>query len=273
MELKITSPDKIIYPKQKITKLQVANYYLDISELMLPYLKNRPLAVVRCHGNIENECFFKKHLTNEAFDVKLFKNEENEYFYLTTQKEIVQQVQMGTLEFHVWGSNVKNIEKPDIMVFDLDPDEGLSLKKLRDSVLKVKSVLDELGLKSFLKTSGGKGYHIVLPFKYVWSWKRFYDFSKMVALLIEGRWPEVFTTNIKKNQRKGKVFIDYMRNNRGSTCVCAYSLRAKSGASVSMPISWEDLNNIKPNQVTIKNYKDYVNDSWVDFDKVRQTIV
>ena len=158
------------------------------------------------------------------------------------------------------------------MVFDLDPDEKLSLTKLRASVLKVKSVLDELNLVSFLKTSGGKGYHIVVPFVSSKNWDSFYDFSKQIATYVENKWPKEFTTNIRKSERKGKIFVDYLRNNRGSTCVAPYSVRARNGASVSMPISWKDLKNIKPNEITIKNYKKYINNSWEKFYKIDQKL-
>ena len=141
---------------------------------MLPFIENRLLSVIRCHDDNCKECFYKKHPTNDKDMVKTKKINGEEYFYINTQEELVYQVQMGTIEFHPWGSFVKTLNKPNMMVFDLDPDEKLPLEKLRDAVLKVKSVLDELNITSFLKTSGGKGYHIVAPFKISSSWKDFY---------------------------------------------------------------------------------------------------
>lgn len=268
-EIKITNPDKMIFAKAKITKIDVIEYYIDVANLMLPFVNNRPLAVIRCHGGIENECFFKKHPTNDRDFVQTFMDGDEEYFYISSPEELVFQVQSGTLEFHLWGSRVESLEKPDLMVFDLDPDEKLSLEKLASAVLKVKTLLEELGLKSFLKTSGGKGYHVVVPFDKQKSWKGFYDFARQVALLAENKWPQIFTTNIKKSERKGKIFLDFLRNNRGSTCVAPYSLRARENAPISLPIAWEDLQKIRPNEVTIKNYKKYLNSSWKDFFKVR----
>lgn len=271
-EIKITNPDKILFPKQKIKKLDIIKYYIEIAELMLPYVKNRLLSVIRCHENIEKECFFKKHPTTEIEFLHTKKEKTEEYFYITNTSELVYQAQLGTIEFHTWGSLAQKNNKPDIMVFDLDPDEKLSLTKLRTSVLKVKSVLDELNLVSFLKTSGGKGYHIVVPFVSSKNWDSFYDFSKQIATYVENKWPKEFTTNIRKSERKGKIFVDYLRNNRGSTCVAPYSVRARNGASVSMPISWKDLENIKPNEITIKNYKKYINNSWEKFYKIDQKL-
>lgn len=271
-ELKITSPDKILFPKDKITKMDLIDYYIEVAPHMMPYIENRLLSVIRCHDNIKGECFFKKHPTTEKNSVCVYKEKGEEYFYLKEMSQLVNQVQNGTIEFHTGGSKVDKINRPNVMVFDLDPEKNLSLEKLRECVLKVKSVLDKLKLKSFLKTSGGKGYHIVLPFKECKDWESFYNFSHQIALLLESKWPNDFTTNIKKSERKGKVFIDYLRNNRGSTCVAPYSVRARDGAPISMPISWKDLYKIKPNEITIKNFKEYINKSWKKFFKVKQII-
>jgi len=262
MKLKITNPDKILFPKQKITKLDLINYYIEVSKYMLPFVKNRLLSVIRCHDNINEECFFKKHPTNDKDMVKSYFDGNEEYFYITNKTQLVYQVQMGTIEFHTWGSSIDELEKPNVMVFDLDPDEKLPLSKLRGAVSKTKEVLDELNLKCYLKTSGGKGYHIVVPFNRNKDWNEFYQVSKQIALLLEKKWPKIFTTNIKKSERKNKIFVDYLRNNRGSTCVAPFSVRARDKATISLPISWDDLNKIKPNEITIKNYKKYLNEAW-----------
>ena len=265
MNLKITNPDKILFPKQKITKLDLINYYIGISNWMLPFVKNRLLSVIRCHDNIEKEIFFKKHPTNDKDMVERYFDDEEEYFYITNKTQLIYQAQMGTLEFHTWGSSIDDLENPNVMIFDLDPDEKLSLSKLREGVIKTKTILDELNLKSFLKTSGGKGYHIVVPFKNNKNWDEFYEISKQIALLLEKKWPKAFTTNIKKSKRKNKIFVDYLRNNRGSTCVAPFSIRARNKASISFPINWEHLNKIKPNEITIKNYTKYLNNAWESF--------
>ena len=171
------------------------------------------------------------------------------------------QAQMGTVEFHIWGSKLPNIDTPNLMVFDLDPAPDVSVDKLRNACLLVKEILDELNLKSFLKTSGGKGYHICVPFKKKMSWEQFAEFSHNIALLLEQKHPNLFTTTIKKAERKGKIFIDYLRNKKGATCVAPYSLRARPHAPISFPISWADLKKIAPNEINIKNYKTYLKNS------------
>ena len=269
--IKISSPEKIIYPKEKITKLEVINYYIDIAPLMLPFIKKRLLSVIRCHEGIKGECFFKKHPTTEKDMVEIFNDEGEEYFFITDISELVFQAQMGTVEFHIWGSSVPQINQPNMMVFDLDPDEKLPLSKLRDAVKKVKSVFDELNLESFLKTSGGKGYHIVIPL-ICKDWESYNNFAKQIAILIEEKWPKIFTTNIRKAERKNKIFIDYLRNSKGATCVAPYSLRARENASISMPIFWEDLDKINPNEINITNYKNYLNNSWKNINKINQKI-
>lgn len=271
-EIKITNPNKIIFSKEKITKLDVINYYIDVANLMLPYVSNRLLSVIRCHEGVEGECFYKKHPTNDKNMVNIKKIKGEEYFYIKDIEQLIYQVQMGTIEFHLWGSLASNLNKPNIMVFDLDPDEKLSLIKLREAVLKVKSVLDDLNLISFLKTSGGKGYHIVVPFVETKDWESFYNFSQKIAELVESKWSKTFTTNIRKSEREGKIFVDYLRNNKGSTCVAPYSIRARENATISFPIEWENLSRIAPNEITIKNYKKYLNNSWGNFFKIKQKL-
>ena len=273
--IKISNPSKIIYPKEKISKLDVVNYYNDVAKLMLPFLKNRLISVIRCHQNITKNCFFKKHPTTESEHIKQFKfrGEKDYYFYLENEVDIVNQAQMGTLEFHFWASNVLNINKPDIMTFDLDPDNKVSLDVLREGVMNLKSILDSLNLKSYLKTSGGKGYHVLVPFTANCGWKKFENFAKNITLLAEQKWQNMFTSNIRKADRKNKIFIDYLRNSKGATCVCPYSLRAREGATISMPINWQDIEKVKPNEVNIFNYKSYIKKSpWKTFFQTAQKI-
>ena len=163
-----------------------------------------------------------------------------EYFYLEDVAGLVSEAQMDTLEFHLWGSHVDTLEQPDLMVFDLDPDEGMDLGRVRQGVRDVKSVLDVLSLTSYLKTSGGKGYHVVVPFLPSATWDVFHDFARRVAEVMVERWPDRYTSNIRKARRKGKIFVDWMRNGRGATSIAPYSLRARPGAPVSAPLSWEE---------------------------------
>lgn len=269
--IEISNPEKIIYPKEKITKLDVANYYKEIFKLIMPFLNLRPISVIRCHENINKEKFFKKHPTDFENVEKIKIGSKKPYFYLKDKKQLIYQVQMGTVEFHMWASKATSINSPDIMVFDLDPDEKMPLKTLQEGVLKLKNVLDELNLNSFLKTSGGKGYHIVLPFKNVKNYNKFNEFASNIATFLE-KTSSLFTTNIRKENRKNKIFVDVLRNKKGATCVCPYSLRARKNAPISMPIAWENLEKIKPNEVNIINYKEYLSNAWNNFFKTNQTL-
>ena len=272
--VEITNPEKIIYNKLQIKKIDIVNYYNNVAEKMLPYVKNRPLSLIRCHNGVDGECFFKKHPSTEKDLVKTFTKNGEEYIYITTAKEIVFQAQMGSLEFHTSGATVANLEKPNIMVFDLDPDEKMPLDKLREGVECLKEVIDDVGLKSYLKTSGGKGYHIVIPFLESSSWEVFSTFANNVALIAEKKYPKIFTSNIRKENRKNKIFIDYLRNSEGSTCVCPYSLRARESASISMPIKWSELYKIAPNDINILNYKKFLKrvDPWKGFFEQKQKL-
>lgn len=269
--IKISNPEKQIYNKPKITKMDVVKYYQKVSRRMMPYLENRLISVVRCPDGIYGEQFFKKHLEDDRIGISKVKlknktSKKEDYYYINDITGLINEAQMNSIEFHIWGSQVKTIEKPDIIVFDLDPDEKLSLKKLRDGVRDLKSLLDELDLKSYLKTSGGKGYHIVVPINNV-NWKETRKIAKDIATLMETKWPDKYTSNIRKDKRKGKIFIDWVRNTRGATSIAPYSLRARKNATVSMPIAWKDLDKVKPNEITMKKAIERLKltDPWKDF--------
>ena len=269
--IKISNPNKLIYNKPKITKMDIVKYYQKVSKRMMTYLENRLISVVRCPDGIDGEQFFKKHLEDDRIGISKVKlknktSKKEDYYYINDITGLINEAQMNSIEFHIWGSQVKTLEKPDIIVFDLDPDEKLSLKKLRDGVRDLKSLLDELDLKSYLKTSGGKGYHIVVPINNV-NWKETRKIAKDIATLMETKWPDKYTSNIRKDKREGKIFIDWVRNTRGATSIVPYSLRARKNATVSMPISWKDLDKIKPNEITIKKAIERLKltDPWKDF--------
>lgn len=260
LNVKISNPNRIIYPKNKVTKLDCALYYEFVAQKMLKFLKNRPISVIRCHDNIYKEKFYKKHAQKnedvERFFVSSKKLKSEEFFYIKTKKQLINQIQLGTVEFHTWNCKIENLDYPDYMIFDLDPDESVSIEKLRKATKIVKNFLNKLKLKCFLKTSGGKGYHVYAKVVNL-STKKVSLLSKQIAFLLEQNYPNIFVTNMSKEKRKDKIFIDYLRNKKGATCVCAYSLRLREGATISMPISWNKLDFIKPNEINIKNYKDF----------------
>ncbi|MPN04849.1 Multifunctional non-homologous end joining protein LigD [bioreactor metagenome] len=277
--IKISNPDKVLYEVPVITKLEVAQYYEKVLPRMLPYVSHRILTALRCPKGISQTCFYKKHPGSDSkgiipISVANGKGEDENYFYIENGYGILSEVQMGTLEFHTWGSTVDNLEKPDMMVFDLDPDEGMDLSRVRQGVLDVKNILNELSLDAYLKTSGGKGYHVVVPLKPVVNWDTFHDFARRVALVMEQKWPDRYTSNVRKANRKGKIFIDWIRNGRGATSVAPYSLRGRKGAKVSMPIQWEELNTVAPDGIDMREALLRIegNDPWKDFFKNNQTL-
>ena len=275
----ITSPDKVIFDDSEITKADVVRYYAKVAERMLPYVGYRILSIVRCPKGISQSCFYKKHPGPDnkgivTMPVLNSSGEREEYFYIGNASGLLFEAQMGTLEFHTWGSRADNIEKPDIMVFDLDPDEGMGLEQVRQGVKDIKSLLDRLSLNSFLKTSGGKGYHVVVPFKPFVEWNTFHDFARRIAEAMEQQWPDRYTSNVRKNKRTNKIFIDWIRNGRGATSIAPYSIRARKGARVSMPIPWKELDTVAPDGVDMADALMRVggSDPWKDFFQINQQL-
>ncbi|NLA14485.1 MAG: DNA ligase D [Tissierellia bacterium] len=278
--VKISSPDKIIYNELDITKEEVIRYYSKVADKMLPYVRHRILSIVRCPKGVSQACFYKKHPGPGSkgiitMPVSTGDDETGEYFYIENATGLISEAQMGTLEFHIWGSSVDNLEMPDMMVFDLDPDEGMDLDKVRQGVIDIRSILDELNLKSYLKISGGKGYHVVIPLKPTADWDKFHDFARQVAEVMENKWPERYTSNVRKAKRKGKIFIDWIRNARGATSIAPYSLRARKGAKVSMPIFWEELYTVAPDGINMEDalLRIEKKDPWEDFFQNSQSII
>jgi bifunctional non-homologous end joining protein LigD len=277
--IKITNPDKVIFDQPEITKLDIVRYYEKVSQRMLPFLSHRILSIVRCPKGVSQTCFYKKHPGPGSkgiitTSISTNSSETEEYFYIDDVTGLISEAQMGTLEFHTWGSRVENIETPDIMVFDLDPDEGMDLSMVRQGVRDLKDILDQLSLSSYLKTSGGKGYHVVVPLKPTVNWDIFYDFARRVVEVMEQKWPDRYTSNIRKTSRTGKIFIDWIRNGRGATSIAPYSLRARKGAKVSMPILWNELDTIAPDGINMWDVLKRVDekDPWQDFFERNQTL-
>ncbi len=277
--IKITNPDKIIFDEPVVTKADIVRYYSKVSQRMMPYVSNRLLSIVRCPKGISQSCFYKKHPGHSSkgivtMNVLSSSKDTEEYFYIQNEQGLISEAQMGTIEFHTWGSNINDIEKPDIMVFDLDPDEEMDIEMLRRGVRDTKSLLDELMLKSYLKISGGKGYHVVVPLTPSSTWDAFHDFARRVAEVMEQKWPERYTSNVRKSSRKNKIFIDWIRNGRGATSIAPYSIRARKGAKVSMPIAWDELDKVSPDGVDIYNALLIIGgaDPWEGFFKDNQVL-
>ncbi len=268
----ITNPNRIVFSKNKITKEDIFDYYKKVAAKMLPYIINRPLSVLRCNKNV----FLKRHPDKEKegiviFDLKDKNSNKKQYFAILNEMGIYNEVQYGSIEFHICNFEYQKINTPDYLIFDLDPDEELSLDKLKLGVKKVKLELKKINLQAFLKTSGNKGYHIIVPFNEVKNWDVLTSFAHNFALMMENKYPNLFITNMNKIKRKDKIFIDYLRNKKGSTCVAPYSLRAKKEGAISFPISWKDLETINPSDCNIFNVdKMLKKNSWKNFFAVKK---
>ncbi|HEX5715270.1 MAG TPA: DNA ligase D [Thermoanaerobaculia bacterium] len=280
--VKLSNPDRVLYPDQGLTKRELALFYERIQAWILPHLQNRPLTLVRCPSGQGKQCFYQKHVSEQfPASIKRVKVEEGAgaepYGALDSAAGLITLVQMGVLEIHIWGSHIDDIEKPDYVVFDLDPDEGLSWERVVEGTLKVREKLEGLGLRTWLKTTGGKGLHVCVPLVRRGEWDEVKAFTKAVVESIEDDEPGRYTSNLSKASRKGKIFIDYLRNGRGATSIGAYSTRARPGAPISTPLFWEELEtDVRANTYTVRNLPERLEsldaDPWADFLKERQSI-
>lgn len=280
--VRLTSPAKVLYPEQGITKLDLANYYIATSAWILPHIANRPLVLVRCPEGCAKTCFFQKHPvvgTPDSLRQIHIRDKDGTKPYLVADDVagLAALAQIAGLEFHIWGSRADMLEKPDRMIFDLDPDPTVAWTRTVGSAHMIRQFLQELGLESFVKTTGGKGLHLVLPIDRRHEWYQVKEFCKSVADLCVKAAPAYFTANMAKAARVGKIYIDFHRNSRGATTVAPYSPRARSGAPVSMPLAWSDLNDRLPSDYfTIQNVTNYLasrkRDPWCDINKTRQNL-
>lgn len=280
--VRFTNPEKVLYPGQGLTKRDLGVYYSRIADWILPHISNRPLTLVRCPEGQSKQCFYQKHV-NEQFPKSVYRVEVEEgkqtvpYGAVDSLEGILSMVQMGVLELHIWGSHRDKIEQPDYVVFDLDPDEGLDWERVVEGAITTRDFLADLGLTTFLKTTGGKGLHVVLPLTRRADWDEVKAFTKAVAEALVAREPKKYTSKLPKADRKGKVFIDYLRNGRGATSIAPFSTRARAGAPVSATLFWEELEtDVRANTWTVQNLPDRLEslpgDPWADFAKVRQSI-
>jgi bifunctional non-homologous end joining protein LigD len=217
-----------------------------IGDWLLPHVKNRPLSLVRCPDGAEGECFYQRHLTMAASPgslqtVKRERSSKGAYIYAATLDAIVSAVQNGAIEFHTWGASVPDIRHPDRITMDLDPDEALPWPALVEGTLLTRTLLEGLGLRCFLKTTGGKGLHVVAPIERELEWEEVKAFTQRIAETLVRARPELFTAKIAKSRRPNKIFADYLRNSETASAVAAYSPRARPGAGVSVPLSWDEL--------------------------------
>ncbi len=258
--VEISSRGRVIFPGDGLTKGDLADYYRAAAPILLPWLADRPISLVRCPQGRARACFFQKHDAGSFgehvhhVDVREKDGSVEPYLYVDDADGILACVQMGTIEFHGWGSSVADIEKPDRLVFDLDPDEGLDWADVKKAAADLKEHLAELGLTSWPMLSGGKGVHVVVPLVPRAEWPEAKSFCERFARALSEAEPGRFTANLKKVHRKGRIFIDYMRNQRGSTAVLPYVVRAREGAPVAAPVGWSELRDIDgPGRFTLRD--------------------
>ena len=238
----ISHPNRLIYPNDTRTKLDVARYYERVADVMLPHIRNRPLALVRCPDGVGLACFFQKHIgpgMHKSIHEKRCKGDK--LIYVDSVDGIIGLVQYGVQEIHVWGSRIDALEHPDWVIFDFDPDASVKWHRIARAALDMHEFLMGLGLTSYLKTTGGKGLHVVVPLQTTLTWDEIKAFSRAVAEAYAARCPKDFTVNMSKKARVGRIFIDYLRNGRGATAVAPYSTRARPGGLVATPITWKEL--------------------------------
>jgi len=261
--VKISNPDRVLYPESAITKGQLAQYYDTVAPIMLPWAGSRPISLVRCPQGRAKKCFFQKHDAGSFGDAVrhvgiLEKDGHQEpYLYIDTPEGLMTCVQMGTIEFHGWGARIEDVEKADRLVFDLDPDEGLGFEAVRTAAFHFRDILKSIGLQTFPMVTGGKGVHVIAPLTPRAEWPQVKDFAHRLAQAVAQSDPKNFTAALPKAQRMGRIFVDYLRNQRGATAVMPYSVRARENAPVAAPITWKEMETIEaPNRFHISDARE-----------------
>lgn len=272
----LTHPDRVLFPREGLTKLDLATHYAAVADWMLPHVSGRPLMVLRCPEGVNGECFYQKHpsrgLPNAVMAIGVAeKKGPKQHLTIDSLAGLLGLVQIGGLEIHTWGSRNESLDCPDRLTFDLDPAEELPWERVVEAALRVKEELARLGLQAFVKTTGGKGLHVVTPIEPTVKWDAAKAFSKRVVERIAKAEPSRYLTTMRKDKRRGRVFLDYLRNAKGATSVCAYSTRAKPGALVATPITWQELSaGARPEQfdvaAMIGRMKRLRRDPWFELD-------
>ncbi len=280
--IKLTHPDRVLYPDQGITKLELAHYYEQVADWMIPHLKGRPLTLVRCPEGYKKQCFYQRHVTESLRDpIQSIRVKEGRstvsYVAVDSAAGLMALVQMGVLEIHTWGSRQDRLEQPDRLIFDLDPDPALPWQQIKEAAETLRDRMSGLGFSAFVKTTGGKGLHVVVPITPKQDWEAVKLFTKKVAGDLVREAPQRYTATMSKSKRKGKIYIDYLRNTRTATAVCAFSTRARANAPVSAPVHWNELaTDVRGEYFTIRNVPQRLarqrTDPWEGYEKARRPI-
>ncbi|HEX7128836.1 MAG TPA: DNA ligase D [Rhodanobacteraceae bacterium] len=277
----LTHPERVLITKPRVTKQDLAEFYVSIADRLLPGIVGRPLSLVRCPDGIGKACFFQKHgMSGMPDSIRVgtqrnSKGEDEEFLYVDGIEGVLGLVQMNVIEIHPWGSTIADLEHPDRLVFDLDPDAGVSWSRVKEGARLLRDRLAAVNLTSFLRTTGGKGLHVVVPLHPRPDWESAKAFSHALARTLEAEAPRDYVSVASKARRKGRIFVDYLRNARGSTAVASYCVRAREGAGIATPLHWEELSKLRSGaQYTIKNLprrlKSLKSDPWEGIEEVRQ---
>ena len=280
--VRLTHPEKLLYPDEGITKLELATYYRDVAEWLLPHIKHRPVVLVRCPDGQNKACFYQKHpgagTPDNLRQIPIRESTKTEnYVLIDDVGGLISLAQISALEIHAWGSLEDKLERPNQLIFDLDPSPEVPWVRVVESARHIRQFLTDLGLVSFVKTTGGKGLHIVVPIERRHDWEAAKAFSKGVADAIVAVAPDQYTSNMSKAGRTNKIFLDYLRNARGATAVAPFSPRSRPGAPVSMPLHWDELSEqIPSDHFTIRDALDWLakvkDDPWKELRTVRQSL-
>jgi len=281
--VRLTSPDKVLYRELGLKKRDLAQYYLDVAPQMLPHLAGRPVSLVRCPAGRSGKCFFQKHFNESTPEhlkcVEIAEKNGAKKSYLTIDDAagLVAAAQMGALELHVWGASADRIERPERIVFDLDPGEGVTFADVCSAARELRELLDETGLKSYALLTGGKGVHVIAPIVRRTAWAEVKSFARGTAERLAAAAPQRFLTTASKAARKGRIFIDWLRNERGATAVVPFSVRARAGAPVAVPVTWNELPGIETAaQFDVHGVRSRIarlgTDPWKDYFEVRQSL-
>jgi bifunctional non-homologous end joining protein LigD len=248
----VSHATRVVDETAGLTKLDLVRYHEAVGDLMLPYARSRPLALVRCPDQIGKECFFqKKRYPGMPAAIHAAKVARQDILYVEDVEGILSLVQFGGVEIHGWGSRLPHPDKPDWIVMDLDPDEALPFERVVEGAFELREALQSIGLESFVKTTGGKGLHVVAPIAPEFGWSVVKRVAESIATGLEARLPSRFTANMGKRNRVGKIFIDYLRNGEGATAILPYAARARPGLTVALPVAWSDLRHVDPHELTI----------------------
>lgn len=277
--VKLTHPDRVLWPDAGVTKQGLAEFYAEIWPWISPHVVNRPLALVRGPGGVEETTFFQKHAWAgiSSHIVRSLDPEDGEELLAIDNLEgLLSLVQASVLEIHVWGATLRNIEKPDGITFDLDPDAAVEWTDVVDAALEVRDRLTKMGLNSFVKTTGGKGLHVYAPLKPHAGWAAVKEFTHALAKAMARDNPRKYLATASKQARSGRIFVDYLRNGRGATAVVAYSTRARGGGTVSTPLAWEELGtDVSSDRFTISNLLHRLSrgdDPWKDVRRIARRL-